>query len=98
MKSAALKVSLAQILPVWLCKKQTIEKIKDHVNQAGNIGCNLIVFGEGLLPGYPFWLALANGAEFNLKIHKEIHAHYIRNSIGLEAGELVVQGAIPDLM
>ena len=88
MKSTALKVALAQISPVWLCKKQTIEKIEDYVTKAGKKGCNLIVFGEGLLPGYPFWLALANGAEFNSKIHKEIHAHYIRNAINLEAGEL----------
>lgn len=88
MKITALKVALAQISPVWLCKKQTIEKIENYVRQAGNEGCDLIVFGEGLLPGYPFWLALANGAEFNSKIHKEIHAHYIRNSVRLEAGEL----------
>ncbi|NOX65618.1 MAG: carbon-nitrogen hydrolase family protein, partial [Chlorobi bacterium] len=48
----------------------------------------LIVFGEGLLPGYPFWLSLTNGSEFNSTVQKEIHAHYIRNSIQIEAGEL----------
>ena len=50
--------------------------------------CELIVFGEGLLPGYPFWLALTGGAEWDKKVNKELHAHYVRNSIMIEAGEL----------
>jgi nitrilase len=33
-------------------------------------------------------LSLTNASEFNSKIQKEIHAHYIRNSIQIEAGEL----------
>lgn len=88
MTNSNLKVALAQISPVWLSKKQTLLKIEDYIVQAGSKECDLIVFGEGLLPGYPFWLTLANGADFNSSIHKEIHAHYIRNSIRLEAGEL----------
>ena len=88
MESTSLKVALAQISPVWLCKKRTLEKIEDYVKQAGEKGCNLVVFGEGLLPGYPFWLALANGSEFNSITNKEIHAHYVRNSIRIDEGEL----------
>lgn len=88
MENTQLKVALAQISPVWLCKNRTLKKIEDYVKEAGSKGCNLVVFGEGLLPGYPFWLALANGSEFNSIINKEIHAHYVRNSIRVEAGEL----------
>ncbi len=83
-----LKVALAQIAPVWLNKLKTIEKIKNYISEAGDKDCDLVVFGEALLPGYPYWVALTDGAVFESKIQKEIHAHYIRNAIQLEAGDL----------
>lgn len=83
-----IKVALAQISPVWLNKAKTLGKIKESISEAGTSGCDLVVFGEGLLPGYPFWLSLINGAEFNSSVQKEIHAHYIRNSVQIEAGDL----------
>jgi len=83
-----LKVALAQISPVWLNKEKTIEKIEKSILDAAKENCELIVFGEALLPGYPFWLALTGGAEWNTKTNKEIHAHYVRNSITIEKGEL----------
>ncbi|MGK0389574.1 MAG: nitrilase [Maribacter sp.] len=83
-----LKIGMAQIAPVWLNKEQTKDKIKSYIIEAGVEKCELVIFGEGLLPGYPFWLSLTDGAAFNSTIQKEIHAHYIRNSIQIEAGEL----------
>mgnify|MGYP000008368454 FL=1 len=83
-----LKVALAQIAPVWLNKKATIEKIRTTILEAAKEKAELVVFGEALLPGYPFWLALTNGAAWDKKVNKELHAHYIRNSIQIEAGEL----------
>ncbi|ALI98655.1 carbon-nitrogen hydrolase family protein [Rufibacter tibetensis] len=83
-----LKVALAQISPVWLNKTKTLDKVKASVTEAGEQGCGLVVFGEGLVPGYPFWLSLTNGAEFNSSVQKEIHAHYVRNAVQIEAGEL----------
>ena len=67
MKSNILKVALAQISPVWLNKEKTIEKIKKSIIDAAKENCELIVFGEALLPGYPFWLALTEGAKWDLK-------------------------------
>jgi nitrilase len=83
-----LKVALAQISPVWLNKEKTIEKIEQSIKDAGQENCELIVFGEALLSGYPFWLALTEGASWDLPVNKEIHAHYVRNSITIEKGEL----------
>lgn len=83
-----LKVALAQIAPVWLNKSATLKKIEISIEEAANEKAELIVFGEALLPGYPFWLALTNGAAWNLKINKELHAHYVRNAIQIESGEL----------
>ncbi len=83
-----LKVALGQIAPVWLNKEKTIQKIEKTISDAIKQKCELIVFGEALLPGYPFWTSLTNATEWNSKVQKEIHAHYIRNSIQIEAGEL----------
>jgi nitrilase len=83
-----LKAGLAQISPVWLDKERTREKIESYIHKAGKEGCDLVVFGEGLLPGYPFWLGLTNGAEWNSKMQKEIHAYYVRNAVRIEAGDL----------
>lgn len=88
MEANLLKVALAQIAPVWLNKAKTLEKIKNHITKAAKNDAELIVFGEGVLPGYPFWLALTEGAEWDTKINKELHAHYVRNSITIEKGDL----------
>ena len=60
-----LKIGLAQIAPVWLNKAATIDNALSYVSDAAGQGCDLVVFGEGFLPGYPFWLELTGGAEFN---------------------------------
>jgi nitrilase len=83
-----LKVALAQISPVWLNKSETIQKIKKQLIEAVKNEAELIVFGEGLLPGYPFWLALTDGAQWDTKVNKELHAHYVRNSVTIEDGDL----------
>ena len=83
-----LKIAMAQIAPVWLNKEKTIDKVKQYISEAANLKSDLIVFGEGLLPGYPFWLSFTNGSSFNDQTQKEIHAHYLRNAIQIEAGDL----------
>ena len=88
MKDAILKVALAQIAPVWLNKEKTLEKIEQQIEAAAQQKAELIIFGEGLLPGYPFWLALTGGAEWDKKVNKELHAHYLRNSVTIENGDL----------
>jgi nitrilase len=84
-----LKVALAQLAPVWLNKEKTIDKIKEFIVDAGKKNCDLVIFGESLLPGYPYWISLTNGADFNSKIQKELHAHYIRNAVQIEKGDLI---------
>jgi len=88
MNNNLLKVALAQIAPVWLNKEKTTLKIQNSILDASKQGCELIVFGEALLPGYPFWLALTGGAEWNTRLNKELHAHYSHNAIQIEGDDL----------
>lgn len=84
----SLKVAMAQIAPVWLNKSETLKKVEASIKEAADKGAELVVFGEALVPGYPFWLALTGGAEWNTETNKALHAHYVSNSICIEKGEL----------
>ena len=88
MKDTSLKIALAQISPVWLNKEKTLEKVEASIKNAASEQCELIVFGEGLVPGYPFWLALTGGAEWNTQVNKELHAHYTANAVSIESGDI----------
>lgn len=83
-----LKVALAQISPVWLNKSETLKKVEQSIIDASKENVELVVFGEGLVPGYPFWLALTGGAEWNKAVNKELHAQYVSNSVTIEKGDL----------
>ena len=83
-----LTVALAQIAPVWLNKIETLQKIQKHIVEAASKKAELIVFGEAVLPGYPFWLALTDGASWNTKVNKELHSHYLQNAVTIENGDL----------
>jgi nitrilase len=85
-----LKVAISQIAPIWLDKEKTLLKIKEQVEKAGKAGCQLVVFGETLLPGYPFWVELTDGARFESSLQKEIYAHYLDQAIQPEAGDLAL--------
>jgi nitrilase len=83
-----LTVGIAQIAPVWLDRRRTLGKIIDCAREAIDAGCRLVVFGEALLPGYPFWIERTDGARFDAPLQKALHAHYMHNAIQPEAGHL----------
>ena len=88
MSNQLLTVAIAQIAPVWLDKAETLEKIKATITEAAEKKAELIVFGESLLPGYPWWLSITHSAAWDNKIQKEIHAHYARQAVQIEVGDL----------
>jgi len=87
-ESTQLTVALAQLAPVWLDREQTLEKILAAVDEAARENAALVVFGESLLPGYPFWLERTDGAVFESPLQKEMHAHYLSQAVCIEEGHL----------
>ncbi len=81
-------VGLAQIAPVWLNQSATIEKVCSHIEKASKQGCNLVCFGEALLPGYPFWVERTGGAKFNDEFQKSLFAYYSSQAINIGNGDL----------
>ena len=83
-----LSVGLAQIAPVWLDRNATLDKIINWTEKAAKEGCSMVVFGEALLPGYPFWVERTDGAKFESDLQKSLYAHYVSQSINPDAGDL----------
>jgi nitrilase len=83
-----LRIGLAQMAPVWLDREKTVDKAGEYAQRAADQGCRLVVFGEALLPGYPFWIEITDGARFSSPLQKEIHAHYMQQAVQIEAGHL----------
>ena len=83
-----LRVSLAQISPVWLQRAATLEKVEEYITQAADQGSQLVAFGEALVPGYPFWPELTDGAKFDSSLQKDLFAHYSSQAVDIDAGDL----------
>jgi len=83
-----LRVALAQIAPAWLQREATLEKILARLEQAADQDAQLAVFGEALLPGYPFWPELTDGARFESADQKELFAHYAQQAVDMSGGQL----------
>jgi len=81
-------VGLAQISPVWLNRSATIAKATEWIEKAAAEGCQLVAFGEALVPGYPFWPELTNGAVFNSTVQKEFYATYVKQAVTITSGDL----------
>ncbi len=83
-----LTIGLAQIAPVWFDREKTLAKVCDSLVEASTAGCQLVAFGEALVPGYPFWLEYSGVTAFNSPFHKEFHAEYMHQAVCIERGDL----------
>lgn len=88
MLGTSITVGLAQIAPVWLDRDATIDKVSSWIEKAAAEGCSLVVFGEAMIPGYPFWVERTGGAEFESTLQKSLYAHYVRQSVSIENGDI----------
>ncbi|WP_297335703.1 carbon-nitrogen hydrolase family protein [Algoriphagus sp.] len=88
MNPTQLTVALVQIPSVWANKSATLQVAKDRINEAANEGAELVIFGEGFLPGYPWWLSVTAASAWDNQVQKEIFAHYARQAIQIEKGDL----------
>lgn len=92
----SLTVGIAQIAPAWLDRAATIAKVASWVDKASDAGCQLVAFGEALVPGYPFWIERTNGALFNSPVQKQLYARYVAEAVTIERGhlDLVCESAV----
>ena len=84
----SLRVAVAQIAPVWLDRDATLAKVLRWIEDAADAGAQLVVFGEALVPGYPFWVERTDGARFDSALQKRLYAHYLDQGVCLQDGDL----------
>ena len=81
------KVAVIQESPVFFDKEKTLKKLEALVKTYSKEGCQLIVFPESFVPGYP------RGFDFGAKIGsrsdagRQLYADYAFNSIDLESDD-----------
>lgn len=84
----SLRIGLAQIAPVWFDRAKTLAKVENRIGEAADASCDLVAFGETLVPGYPFWLEYSCITAFNSAFHKAFHAEYVNQAVCTERGDL----------
>lgn len=83
-----IKVCLIQDSPVFFDKEKTIEKVEHLSRKHAKEGCQLIVFPESFIPGYP------RGFSFGAKIGsrssegRNLYSEYYKNSLDIESPDL----------
>ena len=87
-KDSITLVGIAQIAPIWLHRAETLDKVLTWLESAADQGCELVVFGEALVPGYPFWVEQTDGARFESELQKSLYSHYASQSVCIEDGDL----------
>ncbi len=83
-----IRAGFAQMAPEWLSRESTLDKVQDYVSKAADEAVELLVFGEALVPGYPFWPELTGGAEFESDIQKDLFALYAEQAVDINGGHL----------
>ena len=80
-----IKVAVVQDSPIFFNKEKTLKKVETLVKTYSEQGCNLIVFPESFVPGYP------RGFDFGTKIGsrtdagRQLYADFYESSIDLES-------------
>lgn len=72
-------IAVAQAAPVFLDRAATIAKACELIGEAGKAGAELILFPEGFVPTYPFWVWFIPAGQ--TRPLRELYTHLLENSL-----------------
>jgi nitrilase len=85
--SAAYRVAVVQVPPVFLDREATLARAVEQLDDAADAGARLVAFPEAFLPGYPEWIwRLRAGIDHALA--SEIWDRFVPQTIDLSRDEL----------
>ena len=86
-------VAAAQVTPVFLDRKATLEKACEIIGEASKNGAKLVVFPEAFFPAYPDWVWVTTGGQGDLL--DALYTELVENSIAIpdDATEKLCQTA-----
>lgn len=82
------KVCLVQDSPVFFDKAKTLEKMETIITVNAEKGCDLIVFPESFIPGYPRGFSFGAVIGSRTDEGKRLFTKYHKNSISLKGPEM----------
>lgn len=82
------KVALIQDSPIFFDKAKTLDKVEALVIQHAQLGCNLIVFPESFIPGYPRGFNFGTVIGSRKPEGRELYAEYYNNSIDVDSEDI----------
>jgi nitrilase len=88
-RMSKIKVCVVQESPVFFDKENTLRKVEQLTLKYAKEGCQLIVFPESFVPGYP------RGFDFGAKVGyrtdegRELYLDYYNNSFDIESNDLM---------
>lgn len=82
------KVCVIQDSPVFFDKEKTIIKIEKLVKKYAQQGCELIVFPETFIPGYPRGFSFGAQIGSRKPEGKKLYAEYSKNSLDVKSKDL----------
>ena len=81
-------VCLVQDYPIFFDKEGTIQKIEALAQQYSKEGCDLIVFPESFVPGYPRGFSFGTSIGSRTDEGRKLYSEYHKNSLDLESEDL----------
>ena len=82
------KVCLVQDSPVFFNKEATLTKAEEHISKHAAQGCELIVFPESYIPGYPRGFSFGAVVGGRTDEGRALYTQYYKNSIDLDGEDL----------
>lgn len=82
------KVAVVQDAPIFFDKEATLQKVETIAKQYAKEGCNLIVFPESFIPGYPRGFSFGATIGNRTDEGRQHYADYYNNSFDLETDDL----------
>lgn len=83
-----IKVCLIQDNPVFFNKERTIDKVEQLTKKYAKKGCELIVFPESFIPGYPRGFSFGTKIGSRTNEGRNLYSEYYKNSIDIESEDL----------
>ena len=82
------KVCLVQDSPIFFNKEKTINKVEELTKKYAKQGCELIVFPESFIPGYPRGFSFGAKIGSRTKEGRNLYSEYYKNSVDIESKDL----------
>jgi len=83
-----IKVAVVQENPIFFDKEKTLDKMEELVKKYAGEGCQLIVFPESFIPGYPRGFTFGATIGSRTDEGRKLYTDYYNNSIDLESDDL----------